>query len=90
MRLGQACTYSDEEPYQNSSSSSSDRKRGEASMGDLSDRMNCLENQMADVAQTLRKCDLQPFIASHGNVNPDDKLLCSMHTQVKQLKSYQA
>lgn len=57
MRLGQTCIYSDEEPYQNSNSSSSDKKRGEATMVDLSDRLSCLENQMSDVAQTLRKWD---------------------------------
>ncbi|KAF2440117.1 P-loop containing nucleoside triphosphate hydrolase protein [Karstenula rhodostoma CBS 690.94] len=71
VRLEQACTYSDEVPYQDSSSSSSDKKRGEATtMGGL----DCLENQMADVTQTLRNiaATVQNISRDLPNSNADD------------------
>ncbi|KAF2635184.1 hypothetical protein P280DRAFT_473935 [Massarina eburnea CBS 473.64] len=76
IRLSQPCTYSEEEPYQNSNMANSDKKNNSsdaASILDLSDRLSCLENQMADVATTLKSIasTVQNISRSISSNNPN-------------------
>ncbi|KAF2114275.1 fungal-specific transcription factor domain-containing protein [Lophiotrema nucula] len=73
VRLGQACSYADDDGKDTSEKSNSDtRKNGESPDNDLSERLSALENQMADVAQTVRgiASTLQNISRSIASSNP--------------------